>query len=114
MKTESVTGPLTGIAKMAFSFKSPKRRTSKPGTVFETIEEICGETHHSGEESDNSSVEAPSLPRTPLLDDKDNRLTDTEMTRKGLSVPENSQMPKSGPLDLSALTGSFGGLAVTE
>ena len=108
MKTESVTGPLTGIAKMAFSFKSPKRRTSKPGTVFETIEEICGETHHFGEESDNSSVEAP------LLDDKNNRLTDTEMTRKGLSVPENSQMPKSGPLDLSALTGSFGGLAVTE
>ena len=98
---------------MAFSFKSPKRRTSKPGTVFETIEEICGETHLSGEESDNSSVEAPSLPQTPLLDDQNNRLTETEMASKGLNAQVNSQMPKSGPLDLSALMSSFGGLAVT-
>ena len=99
---------------MAFSFKSPKRRTSKPSTVFETIEEICGETHLSGEESDNSSVEAPSLPQTPLHNNQNNRLTETEMMSGEPTVPDNSQLPRSGPLDLSALVGSFGGLGVTE
>ena len=100
---------------MTFSFRSPKRRATKPETTFETIEELCQETHLSGEESDNSSVEGRELTQTPLYDDQnDDRLTETEKAERGPIILVNSLIPKSGPLDLSALKGSFEGLTVTQ
>ena len=60
---------MMSTGKLPFSFMSPKRRVNKPKSTFETIQELCQETHQSEEDSDNSSVDVQELKKELLLDD---------------------------------------------
>ena len=96
---------------------SPQRRTDKPGTTFETIEELCHETGLSEDGSGNSSVDAdepsPDL-RAEAEDDDSLASAAGGRASRGTGSPAHAQLPRSGPLALGQLLRRFGGMAETR